>query len=508
MPQLIIRQNGTEASVLCKEGSTLAQALEGAHREIEQPCAGRGRCGKCRVIAGGSLTAPTREELRFLSPEEVSKGVRLACLTRVTGDAWVELGAQKKMNAIAVEGAMADFRREPLPGEWGVAVDIGTTTVAAFLYRLADGTRAAHAAAKNPQAAWGADVISRIEQAMAGNGPALQQSIVNCLDGLTRELTQKAGVDAGEIASVVITGNTTMLYLLTGRDPSCLSHAPFEADDRFGSFRSAGCLGFTAAPHAQIYLPRCMSAFVGADITTAVLASGMVKRDTPCLLVDIGTNGELALWTGDKLYCCSTAAGPALEGVNISCGMAALPGAIDTVTVRDNAAVCTVIGGGAAQGVCGSGIIDAAAALLKLELLEDTGYLEEDVPLAPGVLLTQQDIRSIQLAKGAICAGILTLLQTAGVSEAEVASLYLAGGFGSYINLKSAAAIGLIPDSLADKTVVLGNAAGAGAAMLLQSRPLLEETHAMAENAVTVELSSNPVFNGYYMDCMLFPTEI
>ena len=508
MPRLTIRQNGMETSIFCEEGIALAKALESAHHEIEQPCAGRGRCGKCRVLAGGALSAPTEEELRFLSQKDFKNGIRLACLTKVTGDAWVTVSKPKAMGAIAVEGSMADFSFQPLPGEWGVAIDIGTTTVAAFLYHLPEGARSSHAAAKNPQAVWGADVISRIEQSMAGHAGGLQQAIVTCLNDLTHELANKTGIQVDQIASFVITGNTTMLYLLTGKNPACLSQAPFEADDLFGTFRPAASLGLSASPDAQVYLPRCMSAFVGADITTAILASGMTRWEAPCLLVDIGTNGELALWTGQTLYCCSTAAGPALEGANISCGMAALPGAIDTVAVLDGAAAYSVIGGGNAQGICGSGIIDAAAALLKLELLEDTGYLEENFALGPDVLLTQQDIRNIQLAKGAICAGIFTLLQTAGLSEDSIAALYLAGGFGSYINLKSAADIGLIPAGLAEKTVVLGNAAGTGAAMLLQSRPLLEDCFTMAENAVTVKLSSNPIFNDYYMDCMLFPTEM
>lgn len=507
MPRLTIRHNGMETSIFCEEGIALAKTLESAHEEIEQPCAGRGRCGKCRVLAGGALSAPTEEELRFLSPDDLKSGIRLACLTKVAGDAWVTVSKPKTMSAIAVEGSMTGFSFQPLAGEWGVAIDIGTTTVAAFLYHLSEGVRSSHAAAKNPQAAWGADVISRIEQSMSGHADDLQQAILTCLNNLIHELANKARIQENQISSFVITGNTTMLYLLTGKNPVCLSHAPFEADDLFGSFRPASSLGLAASSGAQVYLPRCMSAFVGADITTAILASGIIRRNVPCLLVDIGTNGELALWTGQTLYCCSTAAGPALEGVNISCGMAALPGAIDTVSVQNGIASYTVIGGGKAQGICGSGIIDAAAALLKLELLEDTGYLEEDFALAPDVLLTQQDIRNIQLAKGAICAGILTLLQTAGLSEDNIAALYLAGGFGSYINLKSAAAIGLIPAGLAEKAVVLGNAAGAGASMLLQSRPLLEDSFIMAENAVTVELSSNLVFHDYYMDCMLFPTE-
>lgn len=507
MPYLTIRHNGKETTILCEEGASLSKALESAHQEIDQPCAGRGRCGKCRVVAGGALSTPTEEELRFLSPEDLKKGVRLACMTKVAGDAWVAVGEPKAMGAIAVEGRMADFTFEPLPGEWGVSVDIGTTTVAAFLYHLPLGMRCSHAAAKNPQAAWGADVISRIEQSMDGHAGSLQEAIVTCLNSLLYELAQNGGIQTNQITSFVITGNTTMLYLLTGKNTGCLSRAPFIADELFGSFYDARSLGLTASSDAQVYLPRCISAFVGADITTAILASGMASRKFPCLLVDIGTNGELALWTGEKLYCCSTAAGPALEGVNISCGMAALPGAIDTVSVINGSAVYTVIGGGKAQGICGSGIIDAAAALLKLGLLEDTGFLEEDFTLAPDILLTQQDIRNLQLAKGAICAGILTLLQTAGLSEGSIAALYLAGGFGSYINLKSAAAIGLIPAGLAEKTVVLGNAAGAGAAMLLQSRPLLEESVTMAQHAVTVELSSNPVFHDYYMECMLFPIE-
>lgn len=217
-----------------------------------------------------------------------------------------------------------------------------------------------------------------------------------------------------------------MLYLLTQTDPDCLSHAPFAASRLFGETLAAGELGLPCL-HAQVYLPRCMSAFVGADITTALLASGICSKPDTRMLVDIGTNGEIALWHRGQLSCCSTAAGPAFEGAGLSMGMAGKTGAVDHVRVQDGALQAHVIGGGAPKGICGSGVIDALACLLELEQLDETGLLEQDpAPVAPPVCLTQKDVRMVQLAKSAICAGLRTLLRVEGLCGADAAELAVA----------------------------------------------------------------------------------
>ena len=288
-----------------------------------------------------------------------------------------------------------------------------------------------------------------------------------------------------------------MLYLLTGRDPACLSAAPFLADCLFD--RMDNLLGI------PVYYPPCMNAFVGADITCAVLDSGMHRHPETALLCDIGTNGELALWKDGMLYVTSTAAGPAFEGAGISCGCGSIPGAIDRVWLEDGSVRVHTISEQPAVGLCGSGLLDAVAVFLETGDIDETGAVEEDLlPLAEGVALLPKDIRAVQLAKGAIAAGIRTLLELAAISPEEIRTLYLAGGFGSHLRVESAAAIGLIPRELEDRVIVLGNAALSGASRMLLNRENMQEAKTLAQNAAHVNLGGNSRFNQHFMDAMMF----
>jgi len=314
-------------------------------------------------------------------------------------------------------------------------------------------------------------------------------------DALT-ELLEKAG--QGKPDAMVITGNTTMLYLLTGRDPEALSQAPFAAECLFG--HETQVLGI------RTYLPRCMGAFVGGDITCAVLASGMTQKKETALLCDIGTNGEIALWKNGRLYVTSTAAGPAFEGAGISCGCGSVEGAIDRVWVENDRLCCHTIGRMPPMGVCGSGLIDAVAAALALESIDETGAMEADaLPLADGVALLNRDIRAVQLAKAAIAAGIQILLDETGTTVEEITTLYIAGGFGSHLNVDSAAAIGLIPRQLKERVCVIGNGALTGAAMLLMDQARMQSAETLANGARLLNLGGNPGFNENYMEQILFP---
>ena len=255
----------------------------------------------------------------------------------------------------------------------------------------------------------------------------------------------------------------------------------------------------------EVYLPSCISAFVGADMVCALLASGICEREDTALLADIGTNGEMGLWHNGRLTVCSTAAGPAFEGVGISMGMNGSDGAIDRVTLQNDALQAHVIGEADPRGICGSGLVDAVACLLKNGALDETGYLEDDpVTISQPVVLTQQDIRMVQLAKSAICAGLCTLMQNADVAEDQASALYVAGGFGSYLNMQSAGEIGLIPSSLTNRVQVIGNAALTGAAMLLLNKELRATATALAQTASTADLASSPVFSELYMNGMMF----
>lgn len=487
---------------------TLAEWLRRGGAPVELPCGGRGVCLKCRAVVRGAVAPPDARERALLTDAELVAGIRYACMARVLGDDIVvePLDLTPRAHNIQTEGAQRPFAFDPWGGAYGLAADIGTTTVAAYLYDLKSGARLAETSAPNPQAAFGADVTSRIDRALAGEGPALARAVRGCLGGLLGELCARTGVPGQAVETAVVTGNTAMLYFLTGRDPASIATAPFDADCLFGGFARGGAVGLPRA--MRVYLPACVGAYVGADITTALIAAGFnTPSPTPRLLVDIGTNGEMALALGDRLLCCSTAAGPALEGAGISCGMTARTGAVRRVFVEEGRVHCDVIGGGEAEGICGSGLIDAVAAMLRLGALDETGRLEaeESFPL-PGtrLSLTQWDIRAVQLAKAAVSAGVQTLLFEAGLEPRDVGEVLIAGGFGSHIDPKSAGRIGLLPDGLAEKACAIGNAAGIGASMVLRSGALKSASERLPGRAKGIELSTHPVFAEAFIERMYF----
>ena len=468
-------------------------------------CGKKGTCGKCKVIARGALSPYTAEEMRHLTPAERANGVRLACRCYAEGDCAVQSTAAREA-AILAAFTMPAFSHAPLFTQYGVAIDIGTTTIAAQLY--AHDTLLAQYTGLNPQASLGQDVMSRIEAALNGKAAALQSVLQDALCACILQLCTAAGIHAGNIDALVITGNTTMLYLLTGRCPQSLAGAPFTADYLFGEVCSAASLHLPCAG-ATVYLPPCISAFVGADITTALLASGIYARADAAMLVDIGTNGEIVFCKGGRIVCCATAAGPAFEGAGLSMGMCGLHGAIDHVDAKGNALCAHVLGEGAAVGICGSGIIDAVACLVQRGDIDESGFMQNaPITIQAPVQITQADVRQIQLAKSAVRAGMETLLHTLRVPAAQVDALYIAGGFGAYVSVQSAGAIGLIPACLCDKAIVLGNAALCGAAMLLLQKSYWQEAKAIAQKAETTELSTHPFFAQAFTEGMLFTQDI
>ena len=495
----VITPNGS-VDVACSTGERmlLSDALQRAGIPQDRPCGGRGKCGKCTVRVSGTLSPVTEAERRALTEEQLASGLRLACLAYALDTTMIYYNIQSSDMQGVTQGFLTDFSICPAHSATGtgLAVDIGTTTVAAYLYDLTSGTLLGALCQKNPQRAHGADVISRVDHAMHGGLDTLHREILDCIDNMSARLCASGAHPAPTLR--VITGNTAMLHLLTATDPSPLAAAPFAIRRDFGEWTDGD----------TTYLPRCISAFVGADITCALLSSGICRDESrTVLLMDIGTNGEMALWHKGSLLCCSTAAGPALEGAGISCGAMAITGAISRVDVVDGEMVYEMIGGTGARpvGLCGTGLIDAVAALLKLELLDETGYLEDDVDIGgSGCVLTGADIRQVQLAKSAIRAGLETLLHIAGIGYDELDELALAGGFGSYLHPESCADIGLIPRELLGKIRVLGNAAGSGASMILLSDKELTHSEQIASRAHTVDLSTSPVFMEKYVDYMYF----
>lgn len=487
MGVLVIQQGGKTRTVEFEGTPLLWEVLAQAGVSFEHPCGGRGICGKCTAEVTGNVSAPSEAEWKAKH--------RLTCQTKLLGDTRVRL-PEFGTDLVELSGETQDAQN-PMAGSFGAAVDIGTTTLALKLFDLHSGRLLAAEGKLNPQRAIAADVIGRINAAMIGQGSHLRNMIENALEEMLDAACKDAHIRRDELSTMVVTGNTTMLYLLTGRNPESLSHAPFLADTLFDT--EATLLD------KPVYYPPCMNAFVGADITCAVLSSGMYRSPDTALLCDVGTNGEIALWKDGKLYVTSTAAGPAFEGAGISCGCGSIPGAIDRVWVEDGQLRCHTIGDVPAVGICGSGLIDAIAAFLESGMIDETGASDADVlPLQDGIHLLPKDIRAIQLAKAAIRAGMETLLEWAVVPEQEIAALYIAGGFGSHLNVASAAAIGLIPPTLQNRVRILGNAALSGAGELLLNQNRLETLRAIAGNATHLNLGGNPKFNDHYITQMLF----
>ena len=417
---------------------------------------------------------------------------------------------------------------------YGVAVDIGTTTVAAYLVDLAAGRNIDVLAGLNAQGAFGADVISRIHHAgTASDGlELLRERIVNQIDGMIKSLAERNAVSPERIYGVSLAGNTTMIHLALGLPPAEIASAPFIPASVRSFTLPARDFPFSVASGGLVQVLPGVASYVGADITAAVLASGLAEQEDLSLLIDIGTNGEIVLGNSKGLVSCSTAAGPAFEGAHIRNGVGGVAGAVRQVAFSEGSLRLSTILDESPIGLCGSGIADLLAVLLETGLVDDTGRMldpeeaggkplaerlvlqdgepafllvpKEEAAIGGDLLFTQKDVREIQLAKAAIAAGIDTLVKTAKTAYDDVKHLYLAGGFGNYIDKTSAVKIGLLPKSLYERIEVLGNAAGKGAVLVLASEKERRKCEDLARRVRYVELSSSPEFQDAYIERMCF----
>jgi len=455
---------------------------------VEFPCGGRGRCRGCRVrVLQGRLetTAEEREKLG----EAVEEGWRLACRHAVDGDLTLEL-AQWEMPVLGDETAFAFVPQTGL----GIAVDLGTTTIAVQLLDLADGHVLAVKTALNAQARHGADVLSRVAYALQGGQDELQRLIREQIAAMIGDMLQEP------LRRVVLVGNTVMHHLFCGIDIAPLATHPFLPRRPGRVNLPPGILGLGSETEV-VFLP-CIGGLVGADILAGVIATGLHVREELSALIDLGTNGEVVVGRGGQLLCTSTAAGPAFEGARISMGMRAASGAIDAVEVRDGVLSCRVIGGGTARGLCGSGLVDAVVAGLELRSIQPGGKLAAALPLADGVTLSPPDVRELQLAKGAIAAGLRILAARFGAVPSDITRLYLAGAFGNSIARTGARRIGLL--RLEENRIVpAGNTALQGAKRALFAD--LQDWEALAQRIGHVALNEEPSFEDVFTEEMRFP---
>ncbi|MCX6638084.1 MAG: ASKHA domain-containing protein [Acidobacteria bacterium] len=460
---------------------------------VEFPCGGRGHCRHCRVRLLEGASAPSAEEATILSGAELSSGWRLACRMAASSGLTLEI-AQWETSILAGDAKFEFTPREGL----GVAVDVGTTTLVAQLVDLRTANVMAVRTALNPQAAHGADVMSRVQYALTAGGRAELRNLIRAeIGGMVAGMLAEAA--SGRAPSLItVVGNTVMHHLFCGVDVTPLAAVPFQPrEDGEKRFRPAG-LGWDLPADTEVRFLACLGGFVGSDIRAGIMATKLAESDALTGLIDLGTNGEIVFGTRERIVCASTAAGPAFEGGRISCGMRAATGAISEVSLGGGKLVCSVIGQGQARGICGSGLVDAVACGLELDLIQPRGKLSGGlIELASQVALTQADIREVQLAKGAIAAGARILLARLGAELGDVRRLYLAGAFGNYINRESARRIGLIefPPEVVEPA---GNTALSGAKLALFEA---DPANIRVEH---VPLAADPEFLDTYVASMPF----
>ena len=476
---------------------------------VEFPCGGRGRCKGCRVkVLAGALPAG-EDDRRQLTPAEIADGWRLACRARVHTDLTLEL-AQWETPILADDSPVAATPREG----WGAAVDVGTTTVVAQLLDLSTGRVLGVRTALNSQAQHGADVMSRVDFAMAASGQSiLQRQIRTQLGRLLRDLldaaaaANPAGAASSRLKEIVLAGNTVMHHLFCGIDVAPMARHPFEPESPGPRRFSAAELGWDLPGTPMVRFLPCLGGFVGGDILAGILATRLHESAAPAALIDLGTNGEIVVGSRAGLLCASPAAGPAFEGARISTGMRAATGAISQVALEQGRLRCHVLGHAAARGICGSGLVDAVAAGLELGRISPSGRLlgGESFALTPSVSLNQKDIRELQLAKGAIAAGLRLLLAQYGVSRESLTRVFLAGAFGNYINLASARRIGLL-DFPPDRTQPSGNTSLRGAKLALCGPDAHQGAYPeLLARIRHLPLNEDPNFQDAFAEEMTFP---
>ena len=579
-----------------RPGRSLLHTLAAAGLMLPSPCGAAGLCGKCTVVvAGANVPPPTEQECSLFTEAELALGRRLACTLFPEADLDVALPQEAAESAILSDGYLPPFRLDPalvkkvlrlepqpagchathlaaalgekgIPARllrglafendgcliatfddgrlvalqagdsadrrYGLAVDIGTTTVVAALLDLRTGRELAVRSAINPQTSQGFDVLSRLGFVMEQPDErvrTLQQSVVACVNTLAGELAAEAGLPPGSIDTLAVAANTTMLHILLGIDPSSLGRAPFTPVFTDAQNLSAAEIGLMAAPWARLYCLPSVSAYIGADIVAGMQVAGLAQAPDTTLFIDIGTNGEMVLASGGHLLACSCAAGPALEGMNISCGMRASSGAIEDVSVTPAGLILTTIGNAPPSGLCGSGILAAISAFLKIGLILPRGNLVKEQALAVDdprraylclrdgkpalrlvdgdspVFVTQKDIRQVQLAKGALLSGVHALLEQAGLTLPAIDRVLIAGQFGAHLPVASLTGCGIIPRALGDKVAYLGNTSKSGASLALLSQAARGEMETLARNVRYLELSTLDGFDRLFVTCLDFP---
>jgi len=545
-------------NVEIRADETVLQALHRGGYEIEGPCNGQGICGKCRIRVKDPANVLETPHRQISESETWEKGIRLACRLIPKVDITIHLPDNFSVDARILEGEhlrgidlkpaavvasengayrmqYAGEDSEVILQKWGaqfspkgLAIDVGTTTLVVTLFCLVTGKELATASSINPQTKFGHDVLSRIQKGSTEEGLAEMVAVVRKeLNRLIQATCKKSNAVADEILDVVIGANTTMLTLVAAINPEPLGRLPFTVDIKGGASYAAKDFGLDINPAGRVYVPPIVHAFIGSDITAGVLACGCLEKKKPSLFVDIGTNGEMGINNDGRFIVASTAAGPAFEGMGVSGGIRAVPGAVEAAYFDGETIDIKTIDAQPARGICGSGIIDIMASLLKSGVVNPGGRMKtpeqkedvqvaiaerllliEDQPvfnIADSVFFTQADIRQLQLAKGAIRTGIDMLMSEANVTPDDLEDITLAGAFGYHLRPDSLASIGLIPQQLACKVRFAGNTSKTGCALMLINASLREYLEKQVQSVVHLPLAEKMSFQELFVKNLNFP---
>ncbi len=586
-----------------ESGKNLLEVLLDKKIFVDNPCNGKGVCGKCKVrIVDGEAGKVTETEKKLLNLEELRAGVRLSCLIQPESDLKIELLQKERKHEVLTSGYIPDFKRNPdifkqiieirrpslddqttfeeqikeqIPGieipfgilsashfntgaytavlckkkseeikliglevgdttdiMYGVAIDIGTTTVVTALIDMLTGEEAAMASMINAQKHFGLDVLTRITYEMEHphrGTEELQKAIVDSINDMILNMCSQKNINREQIYEITIGANCTMMHMLLGIDAVSIGRAPYAPMFVKTKDILAAEIGIRASKGARLYCLPSVSAYIGADIVAGAYVCGLHKTKENVLFIDIGTNGEIVLSKRGKLLCCSCAAGPALEGMNISSGMRAAEGAVEDVKITEQGVSLKVIGGGTPIGVCGSGILSVVeelirtglikkdGAFIKLNKLEKTDYRctmlrldgkKRKFIMAEGpekLYVTQGDVRQVQLAKGAILSGFYALLNKAGMNMQGLDKVMIAGQFGAHLPAESLTGTGILPSGIEDKLVYVGNSSKTGAYMALMSGNVKEEMEDIGSRMEYMELGATEGYERLFADCLMFP---
>ncbi|HOV68819.1 MAG TPA: ASKHA domain-containing protein [Clostridia bacterium] len=522
--------------ITAESAITIAQAARLAGVVTDTPCGGMGICGKCKV----RITRPDGKER-----------IVLACQTTVKDDIIVYTQGNNDDNKLNVltdglkHNTKPDSRITKRYDEsedktyvyadgielcaeahdtsrmiYGIAIDIGTTTLVVSLVDLITGAMLDTASALNPQARYAQDIISRISYASDAQGlETLHTAVINKINDLTSQIAARNQIDPSNIYETVFCGNTTVLHIAAKVNPKTLGFYPFEPALATPAYLPARAINLKISPIASVYLPPCISSYIGADITAGILSAQLHKSEGRILFVDIGTNGEMVFSDHGRMLAASTAAGPAFEGMTIEFGMRAEPGAIDYFKIDDAGnQTIRVIGNQKAIGICGSGLIDIAGELVRHKIVDANGKFDSAKAgdrliapngkpayrLTPDIYLTQKDIRQVQLAKAAIRAGIELLLHSAKLSAESIDAVLIAGAFGYHLREESLINIGLLPGTVRGKVRFIGNTSISGGRAFLINKACRAEMEQQVKDVTVLELSARPDFQDVFVDQLAF----